>query len=271
MFLNAPYKGILPAGYKPPILGEGKDTAASTLPQQLSSGAAIQQQISQNSPLPQPNLTAKITGLGINPALINDLANNEGSTGGFSDGFGSQGNAQQDAAGNAALLQPMTADMLANQNFTNYLSAARSDASTTTQLLNIQLQNNINSGMNSMTFQLQPADLGKLNVKLSFAKDGSVKAHMTVDKPETLALLQKDSHHLQRALQQSGLDVDENSISFDLNQQGQQQGLNGFNGGGNADKFAAPINDNEMNNALQAQIAIQAQGYITSSGVNIMV
>jgi hypothetical protein len=83
--------------------------------------------------------------------------------------------------------------------------------------------------------------------------------------------LQKDSHHLQRALQQIGLDTDENSISFDLNQQGQQQGLNGFNGGGNADKFAAPLDDNEINNALQAQIAIQAQGYITSSGVNIMV
>ena len=174
--------------------------------------------------------------------------------------------------GSAALLQPLSADMLQNQNFTNYMnSASSSQASQTTQMLNIQLQSNISAGMNSMTLQLEPAELGKMNVKLSFTKDGMVKAHMTVDKPETLALLQKDSSHLQRALQQSGLTTDENSLSFDLRQQNQHnmQGFNG-NSGNHADDFGSNMNDG-LSSAFQAQIAIQSSGYITQSGVNIMV
>ena len=252
----------------------GKKDAASFPDKPAQTSTTISQQQAQ-APAPQPagNVTAKVNGFSVNPALINDLANNSGDTG--AGGFGSQGgDAQQmpTMTGSAALLQPLSADMLQNQNFTNYMnSASSSQASQTTQMLNIQLQSNISAGMNSMTLQLEPAELGKMNVKLSFTKDGMVKAHMTVDKPETLALLQKDSSHLQRALQQSGLTTDENSLSFDLRQQNQHnmQGFNG-NSGNHADDFGSNMNDG-LSSAFQAQIAIQSSGYITQSGVNIMV
>ena len=273
--LNTPpaFKGIIPQGYKPPTaptVGATTGNIASQI-----SAALTQQSQQQASSVSQQDLTAKISGISVNPALINDLANNGSNSGGFGSdgGFNSQGNntQQQDPASAASLLQPATADMLYNRNFSNYLTSASSDASPTTQMVSLQMQRNINSGINTMTLQLEPAGLGKLDVKLQFSKDGTVKAHMTVDKPETLALLQKDSHHLQRALQQSGIETDENSLSFDLRQQGQQQNMDGFKGNSNADKFAANMDNTDTQNTLQAQIAIQASGYITPSGVNIMV
>jgi flagellar hook-length control protein FliK len=272
---NSPVKNALPQGDKAPVLGGNNTGTEADASSQWSAALAPQQQ--QQSLLPQQqNLTAKIAGFSVNPALINDLANGNSGFGSGS-GFGSQGdNAQQsqDLTGAAALLQPATADMFQNQSFTNYLtSASGQQPSPTTQLVNVQLQNNISAGVNTMTLQLEPAELGKMNVRLSFAKDGTVKAHMTVDKPETLALLQKDSAHLQRALQQSGLTTDENSLSFDLRQQGQQHNTNGYNnnGGGNADEFSGHMDSSDVSNALQAQLAIQSSGYITSRGVNIMV
>ncbi len=272
---NTPVKNFWQHDNKNQVFGgnaaaTARETTGADAPSQLS--ALIAQQQQSQTPAPQ-DLTAKIAGFSVNPALINDLANNSGGGSGFGNGFGSQGdNAQQspDLTGTAALLQPLNADMLQNQNFTNYLNTSSGQASPTTQMVNVQLQSNISAGVNSMTLQLEPADLGKLNVKLSFTKDGAVKAHMTVDKPETLALLQKDSSHLQRALQQSGLTTDENSLSFDLRQQGQQH-MGGFDGSGHAHDFDTHTDSSAADNILQAQIAVQSMGYITPSGVNIMV
>jgi flagellar hook-length control protein FliK len=267
---------------KTPILGKQSQAQAANADDDGSAhDSSFASQQVQNSLSSQSSLTSKISGPTVNAALINDIANGDssGSGAGFGSGSGSQnGNGQQSQAvsGASNVLQPMTADMVQTQNFTNYMNTASasapSAASTTTQQVAVQIQNNLSNGVNSMTIQLEPMDLGKMNVKLSFAKDGTVKAHMTVEKPETLALLQKDSSHLQKALQQSGLTTDENSLSFDLKQQSQQQNMQGFNGGNNnnSDEFDTHM-DGNVSSALQAQLAIQSSGYITQSGVNIMV
>lgn len=248
-----------------PVLGAKLDTAAAT-----SVSAATADALAQAKPSTGTNVTARVAGYsGVNPALINDLANG----GGFgSGGFGAQ-DKPGDTAGLSNLLHPVSADALAaNQTFTNYLSADRSLPSPTIQMVNIQLQRGISTGVNSLTFQLDPADLGRMDVKLKFGKDGTVRAHMTVDKPETLALLQKDSHHLQRALQQSGIDADENSISFDLRQDSRQENLENFDGqSGRTARFDGAADSLLNDTALQAQIAVQSYGYISASGVNIMV
>lgn len=267
---------------KTPVLGKQSQTQAADADDDSSArDSSVASQQAQNSLLSSSSLTSKISGPSVNAALISDLANGSGGDAGtsFGNGSGSQngsGQQAQNVSGAANLLQPMTADMMQTQNFTNYMNtasaSASSAASTTTQQVAVQIQNNLSSGVNTMTLQLEPMDLGKMNVKLSFAKDGTVKAHMTVEKPETLALLQKDSSHLQKALQQSGLTTDENSLSFDLKQQGQQHNMQGFNGGNNnnSDEFDTHM-DGNVSSALQAQLAIQSSGYITQSGVNIMV
>src|SRR5690606_23241412 len=51
----------------------------------------------------------------------------------------------------------------------------------------------------TMTLQLDPPELGTVNIRLEFGKDKSVKAHLTVEKAETYLMLQRDGLALERA------------------------------------------------------------------------
>lgn len=99
----------------------------------------------------------------------------------------------------------------------------------------------------SFTLRLEPPELGRIEVRMEFSKDKTLKTHMLVEKQETYLMLQRDSHVLERALQNAGLDADGSGISFELSQDGNlfnhhQDGRGGSNdsgggssGGGNAD------------------------------------
>jgi chemotaxis protein MotD len=77
-----------------------------------------------------------------------------------------------------------------------------------------------------ISVNLTPAELGQVEVRLNIQKDGSVHTVITVDKPETLALLQKDSAQLERSLQQAGLNADAKNMSFNLRDGNQAQQFN---------------------------------------------
>gem|GEM_PF-4595621 len=71
----------------------------------------------------------------------------------------------------------------------------------------------------SYRLKLNPPELGRLNVEIKFEADHKIHAHLMVDKPETLQLLQRDSHILLKALQDAGFDsVSNDSLSFNLSQ-----------------------------------------------------
>jgi flagellar hook-length control protein FliK len=98
-----------------------------------------------------------------------------------------------------------------------------------------------NGGDQTMNIRLDPPELGNVSVRLQISKDKSVKAHLTVEKPETYLMLQRDSHALERALQQAGLEANAESISFELAQDNgtfaqdnNGQGAGNENFGGNA-------------------------------------
>ncbi len=135
------------------------------------------------------------------------------------------------------------------------------------------MHRNAQAQVERMSFQLTPADLGRLEVKMKFSKEGAMKAHLSAERPETLAMLQKDSSHLEKILQKSGLNIDENSLTFDLQQHNPNQDLESFAGHrkNNRDEFANPTHGNAPEHAIQARIALHANGYVTQSGVNIMV
>jgi len=272
------------AGNRAPLETPRQDVAATppsaqkedTTPRPQAAAAATPPALAPASAPPQApappqaqTLSAKIAGCSIDANMINVLTNSDD---GF--GFSGFGNGQpQDPVNGAGILKPATVETLNTQNFTNYLTSARSTPNTTIQMINIQLQRNIDAKVHTMTLQLDPVELGRMDIKMKFDKDGGIKAHLTVEKPETLALLQKDSYHLERTLQRSGLNIDDSSLSFDLRQHNPHQGLEGFGGGNknNADEFAAHMNGGVPENTLQAKIALQMHGYITQSGVNIMV
>jgi len=111
------------------------------------------------------------------------------------------------------------------------------------------------SGMNRFAIRLDPVELGRIDVSLDLDKEGGkARAHLVVDRPETLALLQRDASALQQALAQAGFDVGaEAGGGIDLSlrsetgsQQGNRDGESASRGRsdtgpGGRDDIAAPL------------------------------
>jgi hypothetical protein len=78
----------------------------------------------------------------------------------------------------------------------------------------------------SVTIALNPAELGKVEVKLDFAKDGSVQANIIAERPDTLQILRNDHQALHQALNNAGLSTDSSSLNFSLGSDRQNQQAN---------------------------------------------
>lgn len=71
-------------------------------------------------------------------------------------------------------------------------------------------------GVNRFEMRLTPDDLGRVDVRLDIQSDGQVKAHLIVERPETLLLLTRDQGHLERALEQAGFKPSDTGVGFSL-------------------------------------------------------
>ncbi|TFV72844.1 flagellar hook-length control protein FliK [Bradyrhizobium frederickii] len=92
----------------------------------------------------------------------------------------------------------------------------------------------IRSGRSRFDISLDPAELGRIDVRINVDRAGNVTSHLTVEKPETLQMLRQDAPQLQRALDDAGLKTGSNGLSFSLrdqNSSGQNSGQNNDNGG----------------------------------------
>lgn len=83
----------------------------------------------------------------------------------------------------------------------------------------VEIRKGIAAGKDSITIKLNPAELGKIDVKMEINDDGTLRATIAVEKSETLDLLQRDSRGLERALQNAGLQADSGSLNFSLSGQ----------------------------------------------------
>lgn len=81
----------------------------------------------------------------------------------------------------------------------------------------LQIAKHVAKGVSTFEIRLDPAELGRVDVKLELAQDGRVTAHLAVERPETLDLLQRDAKALEQALRDAGLDTDDASLEFSLN------------------------------------------------------
>ncbi len=64
---------------------------------------------------------------------------------------------------------------------------------------------------------LEPEELGRVEIRIERGKDTeAVTVHVLAERPETLALLQRDARALDRALHAAGIDVAAGGTSFGL-------------------------------------------------------
>ena len=85
----------------------------------------------------------------------------------------------------------------------------------------VAIQRGVKDGMHQMTIQLEPADLGRVEVQVRTGHDGQTQLSFLVDKADTLDSLARDARSLERALQESGVKADAGNMQFNLRQQAQ--------------------------------------------------
>ena len=90
--------------------------------------------------------------------------------------------------------------------------------------LAVQIAAKSDEGIKHFDIRLDPPELGRVDVKLSINDAGQAQAHLTVEKPQTLDLLQNDRSSLERALKDSGVDLSQNGLNFSLKGQDRQSG-----------------------------------------------
>ncbi|TAD91572.1 MAG: hypothetical protein EAZ99_02690 [Alphaproteobacteria bacterium] len=113
-------------------------------------------------------------------------------------------------------------------------------------------------GTGKVQIALTPQNLGRVEVDLEIREGGHVVATVTAERPETLDLLRRDAHALERALSDAGLKTDSGSLQFGLKGQQReddlpQQRRGGRNGGGLAadgDDDAMPVRQQRYGGAL---------------------
>lgn len=81
--------------------------------------------------------------------------------------------------------------------------------------------------------RLDPPELGRVDVRMNIGPDGEVRAHLIVERTETLDLMLRDQRSLERSLEQTGMKLGDNGLSFALRQDGGggQQGRDTWRGG----------------------------------------
>ncbi len=89
--------------------------------------------------------------------------------------------------------------------------------------LAVELAARATTGATRFEIRLDPAELGRIDVRLEIDKHGQVTSHLTVEKPETLAMLRQDSPQLQRALNDAGFKTADGGMQFSLGDPSQSQ------------------------------------------------
>ncbi|WP_439402319.1 flagellar hook-length control protein FliK [Bradyrhizobium sp. DASA03068] len=113
-------------------------------------------------------------------------------------------------------------------------TAATHNAAVPVSGIPIEIAAAIRAGKSRFDISLDPAELGRIDVRINVDRAGNVTSHLTVEKPETLQMLRQDAPQLQRALDDAGFKTGSNGLSFSLrdqNSSGQNSGQNNDNGG----------------------------------------
>ena len=127
----------------------------------------------------------------------------------------------------------------------------------------------VEAGSKRFQIRLDPPELGRIDVRLSVDNSGAVQARMTVERAETLDMMQRDQRSLQQALQQAGLDMSKTNLEFSLGQNGFGRNGQSFEGWGGA---ARGRSDGPLAAADAAPAPVEIyRGTASQRGLNLFV
>ncbi len=133
--------------------------------------------------------------------------------------------------------------------------------------LAFEMVRQVTQGNTRFQMRLDPAELGRIDVKLDIDNSGRVHARLMVEKSETLDLMQRDQRALERALQQAGLDQSKTTLEFSLRQNSSGAGQNGANEQGRDNSFARELG---LEDETPPPVVNLYRASLSASGVNII-
>jgi flagellar hook-length control protein FliK len=175
-----------------------------------------------------------------------------------------------DNSAQAAAIQPQlttaTATPVAASQLT--VTAATQGAAVPLSGLAMEIAASAKSGKSRFEIRLDPADLGRIDVRIDVDSNGQVTSHLTVERPETLSMLRQDAPQLQRALDNAGLQTGNSGLQFSLRDQSSQSQNDGSQSNPNAHRLI--VSDEDI---TPAAVVGRSYGRMlgSSSGVDIRV
>jgi flagellar hook-length control protein FliK len=134
--------------------------------------------------------------------------------------------------------------------------------------LALEIAASVKSGKSRFEIRLDPADLGRIDVRVDVDRNGQMTSHLTVEKPETLSMLRQDAPQLQRALDDAGFKTGDSGLQFSLRDQSSSGQNSGQDTPRNAQRLVITDED-----TIPAAVAGRSYGRMlgSSSGVDIRV
>jgi flagellar hook-length control protein FliK len=80
----------------------------------------------------------------------------------------------------------------------------------------VHIRKAVSDGLDQISIRLNPAELGRIDIKLDLRADGTLRAAFAADRQQTLELLKSDSRQLENALSEAGLRADAGGLNFSL-------------------------------------------------------
>ncbi|KRR18333.1 flagellar hook-length control protein FliK [Bradyrhizobium retamae] len=151
---------------------------------------------------------------------------------------------------------------------TQLTATAATSAAVPVSGLAMEIAASAKSGKTRFEIRLDPAELGRIDVRIDVDRHGQVTSHLTVERPETLSMLRQDANQLQRALDNAGLSTGNGGLQFSLRDQSSQGQNDGNQSNPNAHRLVVSEEDN-----VPAVVAGRSYGRMlgSSGGVDIRV
>ena len=165
-------------------------------------------------------------------------------------------------------IQPQLNSASALTSASNVTVTAATNGAVPLSGLALEIAASVKSGKSSFEIRLDPADLGRIDVRVDIDRNGQITSHLTVEKPETLSMLRQDAPQLQQALNDAGLKTGSGGLQFSL----RDQSSSGQNGGSGSNPNAQQLIISDED-AVPASVAGRSYGRSLSSsgGVDIRV
>jgi len=178
----------------------------------------------------------------------------------FSDNKGGQGT--QSSTSMLGDVKSTGSSSSSNANFQNYLTSKTAPVLSVFDSMN-HIAQSAKNGQTRLEIQLDPANLGKIQISLQSDASKQLQVHMVVDQIMTRTALEQQLPQLRAALAQQGFDLS----GFSMGSQGQQASSGGDSNGSRSQGGANHV-ENVM---LDASQSTQTQQAMTGSGLSIRV